>query len=73
MKTIHYPVLFWIKPKISQSFKRESYVLIITLSIKDRRLQAILQWSRIQGCKRNILGTAFHSAHIMRWMWLVLP
>ncbi len=34
MTAIHYPVLFRIKPKISRSFRKEFYVLIITLSIK---------------------------------------
>lgn len=49
-----YPVLFRIKPKISQSFKRESYVLIITLSIKDRRLRDISSQSRMRFYRRSI-------------------
>ena len=51
---IHHPVLFRIKPKISQSFKRESYVLIITLSIKDRRLRDISSQSRMRFYRRSI-------------------
>ena len=76
MEKIHCPALFWITFPLRKKrwrFRKGFYALTISLSIKDRRLRAILRWKQIYGCKRNILKTVSVSAHITGWMWQELP